>query len=818
MKRKGILLYAVMALAMAASFRAHGTPASISVQVDKPSHPVSPLLWGAFFEDINLAADGGLYAEMVRNRSFEGEDELRYWTFSPAAKGTEVPAIDTSKPLNAFNRQSLRVRPGAGLVMENPGYWGMKFMAGEKYVFRIAARGEQGFNGNLRVELCGNDGTVLASGEIKLDGGDKASQPKPSNHDNGWREYSLELVPAKSDSGGKLKLTLSGEGTAFLDMISLMPEKSWKGLALRSDLANALDALKPAFLRFPGGCFVEGDDIPHSYNWKQTIGDVASRTTQHNLWGYLSTNGLGYHEYLQLAEDLGAQPVFCINVGMSHRESVPLDRMGAWVQDALDAIEYANGSVDSIWGSLRAKNGHPKPFNLRYIEIGNENGGPDYAERWPLFVKAIKAKYPDITLIANFWFDTFPKEPMPEIVDEHYYDTPEGLMRRAAQYDTYDRKGHKVFVGEYASTKRVGLGNLRAAVGEAAFMTGLERNSDVVVMAAYAPLFANVNHRTWTPDLINFDSAGWYGLPSYYVQQMFSLNTGDLVLPTEVESAELPPVESKGGIGVGTWNTSAEFKDIKVTAPDGKVLFASDFEGQGTKGWSFVGPGQWSVKGGILRQTAEEPNVRALIGDPSWKDYTVEMKARKISGLEGFQLLFDIQHEQDRTGWNLGGWDNKYYALSLDDSNVRKEGSIDAGHWYDVKVEIRDGHIRCWLDGKLIHDVQPPHLTTQTLYASATRDSAAGEIILKVVNAAATPVETAVALNGIQKIEGRARAIVLTSANATDENSLADPHKVTPHIEEISLEGPKFTHSFPGNSVTVLGIGIPRDSGFPRHP
>jgi alpha-L-arabinofuranosidase len=613
-------------------------------------------------------------------------------------------------------------------------------------------------------------------------------------------------VPTKSDARGKLKLSLSGNGIAFLDMISLMPERTWKGHGLRGDLAEAIDALKPAFLRFPGGCFVEGDVLANSYNWKHTIGDVASRTPQHNLWDYLSTNGIGYHEYLQLAEDLGAEPVFCVNVGMSHRESVPLDRMGAWVQDALDAIEYANGPVDSVWGSLRAKNGHPAPFNLRYIEVGNENGGPDYAARWPLFVKAIKAKYPGITLIANLWFDTYPKSPMPEIVDEHYYDTPEGLMRRATQYDNYDRKGPKIFVGEYAVTKRVGYGNLRGAVGEAAFMTGLERNSDIVKMAAYAPLFTNVHHRSWSPDLINFDSAGWYGLPSYFVQQMFSRNTGDVALPVAVQSAELQSGVSAGGIGVGTWNTSAEFKDIAVTAPDGKVLFASDFDKHGLEGWKFVGPGEWSVKDGVLRQTAEKENARALIGDPSWKDYTVEMKARKISGLEGFMLLFHLQNETDRTGWNLGGWDNKYLALRLDDADTRKDGSIDAGRWYDVKVETRDGHVRCWLDEKLIHDFQPPHLTTQEIYASATRDTATGEIILKVVNAAAKPVETAISLDGISGIVGAARAIVLTSANPTDENSLAEPHKVQPRTEELTLAGPKFTRSFPGNSVTVLRI------------
>lgn len=782
------------------------TPATISVQVDKPLHPVSPLLWGIFFEDINLAADGGLYPELVRNRSFESDDSLRQWKFSPATKDAEAPRIDSSKPLNAFNRQSLRVRPGTGLIMENPGYWGMNFVAGEKYRFQIAARGEPGFRGKLQVELCGTDGAVLAAGALAIVGEEKPGESKLSNHDFGWRRFSIELVPKKSDARGKLRLALSGDGVAFLDMISLMPVRTWKGHGLRSDLAEAMAALKPAFLRFPGGCYVEGDDISNSYQWKHTIGDIASRTPQRNLWDYLSTNGLGFHEYLQLAEDLGAEPLFCLNAGMAHRESVPLDRMGAWVQDALDAIEYANGPVDSVWGALRAKNGHPAPFNLRYIEVGNENGGMDYLERWPLFVKAIKAKHPDITLIANYWANGYPKNPAPEMVDEHYYETPEGFMRLAGKYDSYDRKGHKVFVGEYAATKRAGLGNLRAAVGEAAFMTGLERNSDVVAMAAYAPLFTNIHHRAWNPDLINFDSAGWYGLPSYFVQQMFSENTGDVTLPISVRSAELPQEESRGGIGVGTWNTSAEFKDITVTAPDGKVLFASDFTRQGLEGWRFVGAGEWSVKDGALCQTAEKQNVRAFIGDPGWKDYTIAMKARKISGREGFKLMFHIRHEQDRTGWNLGGWDNKYFSVMLEDSDKREAGSIEAGRWYDVKLEIRAGRIRGWLDGKLTQDFQPPRLTTRTIYASATRETATGEIILKIVNAAAQPVETAISLEGIPEITGNARSVVLTSDNSMDENSLPEPRKIHPRTEELTLTAPKFTRSFPGNSVTVLRI------------
>jgi alpha-L-arabinofuranosidase len=798
MKSHSLQLAAVLAAAVLAPL-APAAPATISVQADKPGHPVSPLLWGLFFEDINLAADGGLYPELVRNRSFEGSDGLRFWMFTPGTesgfgtKSAPAPTIDETRPLNAFNRRSLHLRSGAGITLVNEGYWGMNFVAGEACTFRVAARASGDFKGAIQVRLCDATGAAIASGELSGFGPD-------------WKQHSLTLTPSKSDPRGRLQLVVSGGGSLFLDMISLLPEKTWKGHGLREDLAEAMHALKPAFFRFPGGCWVEGEDIAGAYRWKNTIGDVASRTQLENLWEYNATQGLGYHEYLQLAEDLGAEPVFCINTGMAHRESVPLDRMGPWVQDALDAIEYANGPVDSVWGSLRAKNGHPEPFNLRIVEIGNENGGPDYAERWPLLANAIKAKYPDITLIANYWARGYPKEPMPEIIDEHYYETPEGFMRRATHYDRYDRKGPKVFVGEYAATKRAGRGNLRAAIGEAAFMTGLERNSDVVTMAAYAPLFTNVHHRVWNPDLINFDSAGWYGLPGYYVQQLFSLHAGDVTLPIQVSSDELPQEDPQGMIGVSTWNTQAEFKDIKVTAPDGKILFQSDFKNQGTAGWTFMGSGEWSVHDGVLRQSAEKQKIRAMIGDPSWKDCTIELKARKLAGREGFLVLFHLQHEEDRTGWNLGGWDNKYSAVVLADSDDRKERSIETDRWYDVRVQLAGDEIRCWLDGELVHDFRRPHLTTRAIYASATRDNATGEIILKVVNTASGPTETTIDLAGLAQIPGRARAIVLTSEKPTDENSLAEPRKVSPQTEEVTLPGPRFTRSFPGNSLTVLRI------------
>ena len=355
-----------------------------------------------------------------------------------------------------------------------------------------------------------------------------------------------------------------------------------------------------------------------------------------------------------------------------------MDRMGQWVQDALDAIEYANGPTNTVWGALRARHGHPGSFNLRYLEIGNENGGRDYAARWPLFCRAIRTLHPEIQLVANVW-SGYPRDPAPDLIDEHYYNTPEFFMRQANHYDSYDRKGPKVFVGEYAVTQNCGQGNLRAAVGEAAFMTGLERNSDIVAMASYAPLFVNLNHRRWNPDLINFDSSSNYGLPSYYVQQLFSEHRGDVTLPVAVDS---PPSEApfkSGAIGVGTWRTRAEFKDLRVTH-NGQVLFAADFS-KGIEGWKLLGGGDWRVMDGVLRQDSEAESIRAVAGDKSWTDYTFSLKARKLGGNEGFLVLFRVNNDEDKCWWNVGGWDNSMHGIEMNDVLTQTPGSIETGRW-----------------------------------------------------------------------------------------------------------------------------------------
>jgi alpha-L-arabinofuranosidase len=790
------LLNYFTALVMASALSAGAQSAKITVDAARPAHAIPPTLWGIFFEDINLSTDGGIYPELVRNRSFEDSDTPEHWKFAVTGDGLSEAAISEADvhgqppPLNAFNRKSLRVNVDGAFTLQNEGYWGMNIVSGERYTLKLAARGLN-FNGRLGAKILSRTGEVLASGDISGIGG-------------GWNYHTLDLTAAGGDPQAKLEIYGTGHGVLFLDMVSLLPQKTWKHHGLRPDLAESLNDLHPAFVRFPGGCWVEGDDFAHMNHWKNTIGNIDSRTPLWNIWGYNATQGLGFYEYLQMTEDLGAEPLFCLNVGMSHKETIPLDRMGQWVQDALDAIEYANGPTNSVWGGQRAAAGHPAPFHLKYLEIGNENGGfKGYVEHWNLFYDAIHAKYPEIKFVADGW-DDFGDRP-PDIVDDHFYDSPEWFMRNAGMYDKKDRHGPKVFVGEYAVTKDCGLGNLRGAIGEAAFMTGLERNSDEVIMASYAPLLVNLNHRAWNPDLINFDSSKWYGLPSYYVQKLFAENRGDVSLPTAVAAPLVETAAAGGKIGVGTWNTAAEYKDIQVTAPDGTVLFTSDFS-RGTQGWQLLGDGaNWSVADGALRQTAEKEFIRALAGENSWRDYTLTLKARKISGAEGFLILFHIGNAAERTWWNIGGWGNTQDGVESGGTLDAKPGHIETGRWYDLKLVIKGSHVKCYLDGGLIHDLDyDTGGRISSIYSVAAMDKKTGDLIVKVVNASAKPMATELDLNGANNLTGQGTATVLTSESGLDENSLDNPTKVSPKTEGVKFSGTTLNRWFPGNSLTVL--------------
>ena len=789
------LLLCITLLALGSA--ALGDSATLTVNVDQPGIKISPTLYGLFFEEINNAGDGGLYAEMVRNRSFEDARDPQGWTIV-AGEGAEAKtALDTSQPLNAKNPHALRLEilkagPGRAGIANN-GWNGMALREGARYDLALYARADD-FRGPLAVSLESKTGEVYASG--KIEGVSKE-----------WKKFSCTLTAKATDPAARLVIAATAPAMVWLDMVSLFPQDTFKGRpnGLRKDLAELLAALKTSFVRFPGGCFVEGDVLRDAARWKETIGDIAERPGHWNLWGYRSTDGLGFLEYLQMCEDLGAEPLFVINCGMSHRENVPMDQMGPWVQDALDAIEYANGSADTTWGALRAKHGHPAPFGLKYMEIGNENGGPAYDERYTLFYDAIKKKYPQVQLVADQWSGA-PKARPIEILDEHYYSSPEFFMASAARYDKYKRDAHKIYVGEYAVTNGCGQGNLRAAVGEAAFMTGMERNSDVVVMASYAPLFTRTDAKKWNPDLIDFDSARAYGIPSYWVQQMFSANRGKVVLPCEVActTAAKPPARH-GAIGVGTWNTQAEYKDIKVTQGD-KVLFEADFSKDA--GGFKPGNGDWKVQEGAYRQNKLEPDDRSVAGDPAWTDYTYTLKARRLAGAEGFLIMFHVADRDNFTWWNLGGWGNSKHAIEVATGGSKSiageaAGKIETNRWYDIRIECKANSAKCFLDGKLVQEFAYP-APPMPVYAVASRADG-GEVILKVVNADREAQRIAVELRGVKKVSG-GTAIVLTSARGEDENTLAEPNKVAPVTKSLEASAPRFTYTLPPNSVTVLRI------------
>ncbi|HEY4288032.1 MAG TPA: alpha-L-arabinofuranosidase C-terminal domain-containing protein [Puia sp.] len=514
---------------------------------------ISPTLWGLFFEDINRGADGGLYAEMVENTSFDFPKPLMGWATQPARVRTGIFMVINQSQVNAADPKYMQVNLSEGdrVGLVNEGFGGMGFKKGARYEGMVRYRhGAEGVR--VSAQLVNSKGAGIGEATIDL-----------SATDTGWHEQHFSVTAADTASQGKLVLRFEGSGQLEIDRVSLFPGDTWKGRpgGLRTDLAQKLADLHPGFLRFPGGCIVEGKDILHRYQWKKTIGPLENRQLTMSIWNddvplrqtpdYFESFGLGFYEYFQLCEDIGAAPLPIINCGLSCQfdaaEVVPLSELDPYVRDALDLIEFANGdATTTTWGARRAALGHAAPFNMKLLGVGNENWGPQYAERLAVFTKAIKARYPYMQLICSSgytpqkqefqYIDSVLRSRHVDIIDEHFYNSPEWFLQNATRYDKYDRQGPKIFVGEYAAqSDRIGSlkneNNLRTALSEAAFMTGIERNADVVTMASYAPLFAHVTGWQWTPDLIWFDNTRSYATPNYYVQQLFSVNKGTAVVP-----------------------------------------------------------------------------------------------------------------------------------------------------------------------------------------------------------------------------------------------------------------------------------------------
>ncbi|MBU3821419.1 carbohydrate binding domain-containing protein [Flavobacteriaceae bacterium XHP0103] len=567
---------------------------------------ISPYLFGLFFEDINYAADGGLYAEMVQNRSFEYSPSdtpewhpLTSWSYVTQVFSYGKLDIETNNPINTnnphyavLNIEHIGTRatgpesdipqnkgtPGVGI--QNTGYDGMVVKAGETYNFTIFAKQLSNNPISIHVSLQDSNGKILGENNIEVNTKD-------------WKKYTTTLTPSVNSDSSSLMLLATSKGKLAIDVVSLFPQNTFKNRknGLRADLAQLLADMKPSFVRFPGGCLTHGEGVGNMYRWKNTVGPIEQRIEQKNLWGYHQTGGLGYFEYFQFCEDIGAIPlpvlpaaVSCQNsggtwrVGGTGQQALPMEDMQDYIQDVLDLVEWANGPINSKWGSIRANAGHPEPFNLEFIGIGNEDKmTPEFEERFNMIVSAVKAKYPEISLIGTSgpFSDGEDFEKGWEIadvnniplVDEHYYKQPEWFLSNLDRYDSYDRKKPGVYLGEYAS-----WGNkLKNAIAEAAYMTTLERNADIVKMASYAPLLAKKDHTQWTTDMIFFDNKTYCLTPNYHVQKMFSTNYGDIyyknIIATGKDttlSASCLKDSKTGDIILKMVNTSTEFKQMKV--------------------------------------------------------------------------------------------------------------------------------------------------------------------------------------------------------------------------------------------------------------
>lgn len=810
MTYKNILLMAGCALYAAAQAQV-----TIDIDAQQRGPKVSPMLYGIFYEDINHAADGGIYAELIRNRSFEdgprygAPADMQGWsTYAAAPSQLTARLIQPTKKtplLNSVQHNALaldiKASPTMPVCLVNEGFWGINAVRGRCYRLSFWAKTLK-YQGTVKATLCSKDGSQLYAETV-------VSQ-FPAVKAQGWTKYEATLTANDNDPQAQFALVFDGVGQVQIDMVSLFPPtfKNHEN-GMRPDLANMLWQLHPKFMRFPGGCFVEGQESPdNAFRWERTIGPIEEREGHWNVnWGYRTSDGLGYHEYLQLAEDLGAKPLYVVNVGIWHGGMTPYDSIQPWIDECMNALEYANGPVTSKYGAMRARNGHPEPFGIEYLEIGNENNQPDprqqsdhYYERYEQFYKAIRSKYPEMKIIGNVvaWGDDNPKwnsKLSVDLLDEHYYRSPDWFAAAFHKYDSYDRQGPKVYVGEYAVTNGYGkLGNMNAALGEAVYMMGMENNSDVVELASYAPIFVNENDARWRPDMIRFSSSRVMGTPSYYVQQLMPQHLGSQVVKVEqndpFEGMVRKPLTPKHSrVGFGTWNTRATFETNK----DMDYVY-----------------GDWQKEGNTVRQTGHKDATLCIEKSIIDSDhYTCKFRARKDEGAEGFIIIFNYVDEKNYCWVNFGGWINSQHAIEQISNGGKlladsKRGRIKAGRWYDVTLQVNGDSVKAWLDNELVFDTVLKHDDTKGIFSSATIDDASGELIVKVANT--SDAATTARLNLKNFKPASARVVRLAANDGMEENTLDTPTAIHPVEQLLSPENGSILLDVPPYSLNIVRI------------
>lgn len=813
----------------------------IEIDLSKRGADIPASLYGVFFEEITGSGDGGLYGEMIRNRGFEegvlpsgctledgyaaaphrhcySNDSLNMfkvrWSPDLAMTAWRVQYDDGSQaassitdeyPLNEATPHSLHISLDDAynqVNVINSGYWGIAVESGKTYRLDFHIRSEK--VPWCAASIAGDTGDYVARETIRL------------IPDGQWHRYTVYMHTETTGKDYSLVLTFPSEGEVWIDYVSMFPEDTFMGRrnGLRNDVASLIADLKPAFVRWPGGCIVEGLTLDNRVKWKETIGEPVSRPGEYNLWGYRSTYGFGYHEFLQFCEDIGSDAMFVCNAGMSclfrNGDYVQGEDLEPFIQDALDAIEYAIGDpASTIWGAERAKNGHPGPFPLKYIEVGNENVFWRYAENYNRFHKAIKERYPQITVISSLMFSKdIERLDEVEMIDPHYYETPDWFYNNADVYDRLpDGLPFKVYVGEYAA---IGRADLYSALAEAAYLTGIERNADKVRMVSYAPLIAN-SHFT-ASHLIVLDNKNSYGRSNYHVMKLFSENRPDVNVPFRMNGEKASRTFSpEGYIGLSTGNTAAEFRDLKVTA-NGRTLYESKDWRDFNKHWTSV-RGNWETDNGVLRQSAPSGDALVRLDALTVSDCVISLQARKLKGHEGFRVVFGMQDDAHYFMADMGSHTNESVIFreigdrgSVSLFDYRNQEPVEAGHWYDIRVEIKDNIWKCYMDGRLVYTYD--YRINNRHYAAAGIDKDSGELIVKLVNGTEIPWETSLALKGGMAIKGNAQKITLTSETFSDENSFDAPSKVAPETNAIKVTGNRIPADCPPRSLVIFRIPV----------
>ncbi len=841
----GVLLAALLANSVVA-VRADVT-AKLDINLTKKGVAIPPSFGGLMTEEINHSYDGGLFAELIQNRTFQDPSPRQRPGSSQGAQnglpihwskvGNCKVSTDRTNPVNAALPVNLRLdlEGGTGGVA-NDGYWGVPIRPNTRYTANFYARGTDGFSGPITASLMLDDGDVVIA----------KTETQPIS--NTWQMYKVTIKSSSKapvTTKARFVLSASGTGSVSFSLVSLFPptyKKTPNGL--RPDLMKLMADLHPAFIRLPGGNYVEGSTFPTRFNWKQMVGPASARPGHMGCWGYRSSDGFGIPEYLLWCKQLKAEPVLAVFAGYvlnGNHVDAGSPEMEQYTQEALEEIEYISGPASSKWGRVRAADGFPKPFDLHYVEIGNEDWfdrSGSYDGRFTQMAKAIRAKYPNLKIIATAPVKSF----QPDLIDDHFYRSARQLLTLGRQYDPptgnpaplsfsgggsngRQPNGMKTFVGEWATQEGRPTPTLNAGLADAAFIMALEQNADAIPLECYAPLFVNVNMEDsakgyprawqWGTNLIGYDALTSFGSPSFYAQSMLAKNRGDFALNSALQIAPAAPEtapEPHGAIGVGSWHTNAEYRDISVTSPDGSSLLTVA-PAQNTNAWQTIGS-RFAWADGAIHPINGDSESWAITGDPKWTNYTIRLRARKKSGAEGFIVLFNALDGNNYQWWNIGGWGNTVARCEVAANGDRTPYGpgvpfvVETDRWYDLRLEVTGNRVRGFIDNKLVTNTRieqgaPP----VSAIATATYSSKDHAVFVKVVNPGNNAVNMAIQISGAGMVNPKGEAIVL-SGDLTATNSVEQPMKIAPVREVITDASTSFSRNFLPHSFTLLKLSV----------